>query len=148
MYFTLLFPVGPGGAHHAYDLVYHPTLNSSPPIWCKKGEELVNNGGPYYQIGYLENLLKKERRIFKKLYGDTWNQYSHTAGCGDHGPIPVRIICHKEGFGKIECLQNIIQDLNNHGFVPVLIIEFTSDGYTLRPILDGGDILRLQGKRR
>ena len=63
MYFTLLFHSGPEQAHLAYDLVYHPTS-----IWCKNGEWLVNNGGQYYNVGYLESLLKEEHKLFENLY--------------------------------------------------------------------------------
>ena len=104
MYFTLLFHSGPEQAHLAYDLVYHPT-----PIWCKNGEWLVNNGGQYYNVGYLESLLKEEHKLFGKLY-----QYQDASK-------KVRIICHNGGHGRQECLQNIIQDLTNHDFSPEVL---------------------------
>ena len=111
MYFTLLFHQGAEGMHLAYDLVYHPTA-----VWCKNGEWLVNDGGVSYQVGFLESLLKAEHEIFEKLYthGNSKN---------------VRIVCHDEGHGGRDCLQNLIQDLTNHGFSPEVISEPTDDVY-------------------
>ena len=100
MYFTLLFRKYPEGAHLAYDMAYHPDA-----VWCKDGELLgIPTYGQHYKIGYLEKLLNYEHeRHFQILLS--------------YGPKEkVTIICHNEGHGGQQCLQNIIEDLKNHGF--------------------------------
>ena len=101
MHFTLLFARNSEGTHLAYDLVFHPTA-----IWCKNGEYIYNNKDTSYKIGFLENLLTTEKKAFDSFFENRTE---------DH-PISVTIVCHKDGHGTEECLQNLTQDLENNNY--------------------------------
>ena len=101
MHFTLLFARNSEGTYLAYDLVYHPTA-----IWCKNGKYIYNTKNTSYKLGFLENLLTTEKKAFDSFFENR---------TGDH-PISVTIVCHKDGHGTEQCLQNLTQDLENNNY--------------------------------
>ena len=101
MHFTLLFARNSEGTHLAYDLVYHPTA-----LWCKNGEYIYNTKDTSYKIGFLDNLLATEKKAFDNFFENRTE---------DH-PISVTIVCHKDGHGTEECLQNLINDLESNNY--------------------------------
>ena len=101
MHFTLLFARNSEGTHLAYDLVFHPTA-----IWCKNGEYIYNNKDTSYKPGFLENLLASEKKAFDNFFENPAGDY----------PISVTIVCHKDGHGTEECLQNLIHDLESNNY--------------------------------
>ena len=106
MHFTLLFARNSEGTYLAYDLVYHPTS-----IWCKNGEYIFNNKDTSYKLGFLENLLATEKKEFDSIFENRLEDHS----------ISVTIVCHKDGHGTEQCLENLIQDLENNNFKPIIV---------------------------
>ena len=106
MHFTLLFARNSEGTYLAYDLVYHPTS-----IWCKNGEYIFNNKDTSYKLGFLENLLATEKKVFDNFFRNN----------DDGKPIDVTIVCHQEGHGTENCLEKLVLDLSNNNFKPIIV---------------------------